>query len=467
VPQPDRMDSLNTTLTLKISSFFTWIGYQLKKRRWVIMLLFGASVIVIEGREHIGLGDSLISQHFAIEIIVYGILIPFLGVILLSVVDKAEIRRNELAIEIEQKKQLISQLNSALNWDDLIDLIIRLPSKILPVISSALLIKSPDGSGFRIATSKVYDSTKDLDPDLDANLCQSCIVSSLPSSTINSCSSQSDGQSGVKSKRYCLPLLCGDYMTGILSFVIPKNHVITSNQSSMLVDLSTDLALALENARLQNLIRNQTAVSEAERKRIARHLHDTLGQNISYLRLKLDQISGQTSLIGIAEIRDDLARMRDIADEAYIQIRGTLAELQPSAQIDLERSLRAHTAKVSARANFPISIVTQGNPLPLPPHVKREILYICREALNNIEKHASAQSVSIELLWTQADLMITIADDGIGFNPQSMYDEDHLGLTIMAERAGDINACLLTDSQPEQGTRISLKIPLITLQANP
>jgi len=213
---------------------------------------------------------------------------------------------------------------------------------------------------------------------------------------------------------------------------------------------------------LQNRVQTQTEASIIERNRIAQDLHDTLGQNLSYLRLKLDQMSEHHSLISIGELESSIEGMRDIANEAYLQMRATLADLHSSANLELTRALKTHAQKIAERANFRVEITNHGESVPMSPHVKRQILYICREALNNVEKHANAYLVKINLNWDEENLFLRIQDDGCGLKSRDLCGEDHMGMTIMSERASDINAQLSFESQEGQGMSVSLIVPLNT-----
>ena len=87
-------------------------------------------------------------------------------------------------------------------------------------------------------------------------------------------------------------------------------------------------------------------------------------------------------------------------------------------------------------------------------------MYLTREALNNIEKHAFAQNVDIYLQWSDAEFRLIVRDDGKGFNPQELNTEGKYGTAIMGERAQAINANLTIESTPSEGTEIKLILPL-------
>jgi nitrate/nitrite-specific signal transduction histidine kinase len=261
---------------------------------------------------------------------------------------------------------------------------------------------------------------------------------------------------------HCLPLVFKSYLSGILIFTVSEGQKISNQQIKTLGEFGPKIALTLENNYLQNKVQTQTDASITERNRIAQDLHDTLGQNLSYLRLKLDQMSEHHSLISIGELESSIEGMRDIANEAYLQMRATLADLHSSANVELTRAVKTHADKIAERANFQVEIINHGEAVPLPPHVKRQILYICREALNNVEKHANAHLVKINLRWDEENLSLSIKDDGCGLKPRDVCDDNHLGMAIMSERASDINAQLSFDSQDGQGLRVSLIVPLST-----
>jgi two-component system nitrate/nitrite sensor histidine kinase NarX len=154
-----------------------------------------------------------------------------------------------------------------------------------------------------------------------------------------------------------------------------------------------------------------------------------------------------------------------VADEAYNQVRDTLEELRTTERQDLEKTVRLYVAQVAGRTGFTVRVHASGQPGTLPARKGREIMYILREAMNNIEKHAIAQNVDIHLRWGIGELLLTIHDNGKGFHPEKVNKEDRYGMSIMRERAQAINANLSIDSTPGQGTELTLYIPLSSSSA--
>ena len=147
-------------------------------------------------------------------------------------------------------------------------------------------------------------------------------------------------------------------------------------------------------------------------------------------------------------------------------MRTLLMELRPSAleEAHLEDLLRQLGDAAAGREGIPISITTDGR-CPLPPDVHIAFYRIAQEALNNALKHARASQVNIQLRKlapassTNGDLrqgaILTVQDDGRGFHIDQV-PSSHLGLNIMRERAQAIGATLTVESQPGQGTQITV-----------
>jgi len=92
--------------------------------------------------------------------------------------------------------------------------------------------------------------------------------------------------------------------------------------------------------------------------------------------------------------------------------------------------------------------------------VQQQVLYLFQEVLTNVAKHAKAQQVGIDLLWSETALTVKLSDDGQGFDPEIIQPEGHFGLMLMRERAREINGRLTLTSNPAAGTNLTLWLPL-------
>jgi PAS domain S-box-containing protein len=224
---------------------------------------------------------------------------------------------------------------------------------------------------------------------------------------------------------------------------------------------------------VQSVIRDLSARKQAEierekeRARIARDLHDSLGHSIAYLHLKLDQLAGQRTVAKNQDVRRDLARLRDVANEAYALVRGMLASTLPTYSTDFATALLVEARAIGRRGNFRVDLTSQGSSRPISPVVQQQLLYLLKEALVNVEKHAGACHVNIKLAWSEDNLTITLADDGKGFDLNAAQTDQHFGLVIMRDRARETNVQLKLNSSPDAGTELVLQLPLLPTSRSP
>ena len=202
------------------------------------------------------------------------------------------------------------------------------------------------------------------------------------------------------------------------------------------------------------------AVLERERSRIARDLHDSLGQNLAYLCLKLDNLVTADNIAGSETNGQELVQMRDVANESYELVRHMIAAARSTNSGDLAGVVLAQAKLVGHRAHFEVILTTEGRSRSLSPIVQQQLLYIIQEALSNVEQHARARRVDIKLAWAKAMLSISIADDGRGFDTNMPRPDGHYGLTIMQERAEEIQGLLTISSEPNTGTQLTLQLPV-------
>jgi PAS domain S-box-containing protein len=191
---------------------------------------------------------------------------------------------------------------------------------------------------------------------------------------------------------------------------------------------------------------------------IARDLHDTIGQNIGFLRMKLDYLSGKSG-IKKADMLTELQSMTKAANESYDLIRGTLAVLQSNDSSDLFRIFSRYAEQIEERSAMQVEFSNNGDPRPLSSKRMRQLFYIFREALTNIEKHAQASRVSISIGWDKDCLLLAVSDNGKGFDPFDIQYGGHYGLKFMRERAELLNGSMNIHSAADSGTRLMIRVP--------
>ncbi|BCY18185.1 hypothetical protein hrd7_20340 [Leptolinea sp. HRD-7] len=247
---------------------------------------------------------------------------------------------------------------------------------------------------------------------------------------------------------------------GSLTLYYRKQHAVTEEEISLARDFSNQAALAIDNARMRTQIK-QDAVTE-ERNRLARELHDSVTQNLFSANLIADTIpvliqrNPQKALEGLDELRL-------LTKGALAEMRSLLLELRPNALEDtsLEDLFHQLAETASGRLRKPVSLEIKGQAF-LPSDIRLTFYRIAQEALNNIIKHAEAETIKISLTLTPDEVdgtctsaVLVIQDDGCGFKdiPDSAI---HLGFCIMKERAQNAGADLEIKSKVNIGTTIQL-----------
>lgn len=215
----------------------------------------------------------------------------------------------------------------------------------------------------------------------------------------------------------------------------------------------------------QELLKRLISAQEDERNRVARELHDELGQALSSLALHTQVIKRW--------VKDDperalhqLAISREVIDKTTDQMHELIMALHPSILDDLGlvAALHAHGKRLFEDSNIKFSLETSGMHERLPPFIETALYRTFQEALSNIIKHSKADQVKISLIRQDGTIEGEVCDNGSGFIPGSFHqDGTHLGgmgLLGMRERISQCDGNLEVVSVPGQGTCIKIRIPL-------
>ena len=266
--------------------------------------------------------------------------------------------------------------------------------------------------------------------------------------------------SDPKLHAYCLPLFQCERRVGVLHLYLPASELLRAEDTKFLDQMAPTIAMAHESINMQNRVKAQSIALQDERQRIGRKLHGNLGQNLAYIRTKLDQINENTTVVNLDRLHQDLEQMRQVAHEMYEQMRQILIDLHPDSEKSLTDVLLSQMEVFQENPRIQVKHLITGMTKPIPFNVQRKIHAIVREAINNVLRHSQAKNVTFSLTWTATDLIILLADDGIGFNLDLTSGVGHFGLLIMQQRATEINANLKVVTAPNQGTTITLHYPL-------
>jgi signal transduction histidine kinase len=209
----------------------------------------------------------------------------------------------------------------------------------------------------------------------------------------------------------------------------------------------------------EQAVRSIISAQEQERQRIARELHDQMGQHIVALSLGLARLADITH--HVPDALPLIEQLRLVTDLLGRDVHMLALELRPSAldHLGLGVALSSYAEEVSARSGLDIDVHCDTiGAFDLSGAVQTGLYRIAQEALTNVVKHARARRVSVILERRDGDVQLIVEDDGVGFRELNR-DADKLGLAGMQERAALLSGTVTIESSPGHGTTVYARFP--------
>jgi signal transduction histidine kinase len=263
-----------------------------------------------------------------------------------------------------------------------------------------------------------------------------------------------------------VPIVARDTVVGNL-YLAEKvgGETFDADDEATLARFATQAALAIENARLHRAA--QDAAISAERLRIAREMHDGLAQVLGYVNTKAQATQellrqGQTERASA-----QLGQFAEAARAAYADVREQILGLRTTLgdgqglAAALADYLPRWQEQSGVRADIALDAPEEAL-RALPPSTEVQLLRIVQEALSNTRKHAAARQATVGIATENAALVVTVADDGRGFDAAALGPGEFpgVGLSSMRERAEAIGGSLAVESAAGTGTTIAVRVPL-------
>jgi two-component system sensor histidine kinase UhpB len=216
--------------------------------------------------------------------------------------------------------------------------------------------------------------------------------------------------------------------------------------------------------RLRAISAQLAEVEDLERQRLARELHDQVGQNLTALGINLNIIQMQMPENVSTSVNYHLEDSLSLVEQTAERIRDVMADLRPPVLDDygLVAALRWYGEKIARRIEISIEVEGEEPSPRLDSHIENALFRIVQEALTNVTKHAQASYVKISVGEERDILRLTIVDDGIGFDPEGIIQPDSgqgWGLLSITERAEAVGGQCRIASSPNQGTRVIVELP--------
>jgi len=246
-------------------------------------------------------------------------------------------------------------------------------------------------------------------------------------------------------------LRLGDRRLGVCAISRP-NSAFTAEEIGAVTERVADACLQLDTGRLFSEVRALATVEE--RRRLAREIHDGIAQELAGMSFVVDDLSYRTTDL---ETRSELITLRHQLTQMISELRLSIFDLRTQVEptIGLGTALGDHVRQVGAMAGLTVHLELNEDVRRLGIETETELLHIAQEAIANARRHAHARNLWVTLRTDPPQVLLRIADDGIGITDQT---SDRFGLIIMAERAERIGAQMIISDREGGGTTVEVSV---------
>ena len=253
-----------------------------------------------------------------------------------------------------------------------------------------------------------------------------------------------------------VPLLARERLVGLIAVESRSPDALRAGQLDLVAGVASQAALALDNARWFQRLR--TVGADEERTRIARDLHDRVGQSLAFVGFELDRISRRSS--GGEPVQEELEQLREEVRNVVTEVRDTLYDLRTdvSERKDLVATLAEFLDRVQDRhpeidVRFDFAADRR-----LPLRQEREIWRVAQEAVTNALRHAKTSTVRVTWRCDDAGGVLEVVDEGVGLPVEVPARTDSFGIVGMRERAAAIGGRLELTAPDDGGTLVRLEV---------
>jgi signal transduction histidine kinase/CheY-like chemotaxis protein len=260
-----------------------------------------------------------------------------------------------------------------------------------------------------------------------------------------------------------VPMVLRGELVGVIYLGRRILRPFSGRELNLLSTIASQAALAVRNAQLY--VRSEELAITEERNRIAREIHDGIAQSLASLLLEVDLnlelLESEPELV-----RKGLTKIGEVIEKNIREIRRSIFALRP---IDLDRlgfftALRKYVGDFSEQNRIPVHFEILGEEVKLSPRLEFTLFRIVQESLNNVRKHADAESVWIDLDMSRPEsVSLTIRDDGRGFDFEEAIAKapclGNLGLIQMRERVEEVGGKFSVETEPGRGTKVVAVLP--------
>lgn len=260
-----------------------------------------------------------------------------------------------------------------------------------------------------------------------------------------------------------MPIVRGDQVIGCLCIANQQPRSFSRQERELLKGIADQAALAIDHARRLESEGNRAALTE--RDRLAREMHDTLAQLLGFVGFKSQAAREFLAQGQIDQAKTQLDQLTTLAQELYADTRelilGLKTEVNSRGLVPVLSDYARHFSELSG---VQTTVETDGfEDVHFAPAIEVQLIRVVQEALSNIRKHARAKNGRIRFQRKDESALVTIEDDGQGFDPSNIPHGawPQFGLQSMRERVESVGGKFIIESAPDKGTTVTVQIPLV------
>lgn len=363
---------------------------------------------------------------------------------------QAEERR--LRTYAEVRREIGASMSRTLDLGKVLDVLVGGVDDLINHDLAAIVLTNDDGrlDLARVESSYGYATGPDHDGSVRLEQHPSLIEPGTPAG-------ESDGHIMLGALGPARSTIAAEMVTGgvLIGYIILESRwsdFYVAEHGERLRGLAEQASAVISNVRLNEQAAELAAT--AERDRLRRDLHDSVVQTLAAAALTVD-----TELVHMAPddpVRPAFERIQRLSAHANSELRDLLREMRPAPQAEVDLIDLITRSAGQPDWPFAVDLTMNNSPDATYSHVAHGLYRIMQEALNNAAQHSRARRVFIDFK-DEPRLELTVRDDGLGFDPAAVRG-DHLGLSIMAERAAELGGTLDVRSKVGDGTTISITV---------
>ena len=393
----------------------------------------------------------------------------------MDAVRKLKRRNQELAL----LNSIALVINATPSLDDILLTALRMVLRVLDIEAGAVFLIDPEKRviGMRVQENLVPADQPRIERVMlhDQNLMEALLEGSIalpPEHAFPPFGATLHFEGADPVELTCVLVTSKEKPTGFMAFRVPRDPGLNPQDLALLGSVGNFLGGAIENAILLDTVRRHreelkqlTAKlfhsQENERKRIARELHDEVGQALTGINFTIQSIERKLPE-DAEEIRGLLGDVKAQINQMYQEMRRISYRLHPALLNDLglEAALEAYFERVAKHSGLRIEFNMVGFDRRIDDSTEIVLYRLAQEALTNAVKHSKASTFRLSIVQSYPHIIFVAEDDGVGFDPGASDTRRALGLLSMRERAAMLRGTFSLSSTKGRGTRIRIEIPV-------